>query len=111
VAETISSEMKKNIYATVSAAADGTGNVVSTKAAGSPALAFLEMLRKIEFGVNPKGEVTLPDLHLSPEMGQKMFDDLNSQGPEFRNEVERIKREKALDALQREQARLAKFQK
>jgi hypothetical protein len=40
-----------------------------------------------------------------------MFDDMNSQGPEFREKVERIKREKGLAALQREQARRDKYRK
>jgi hypothetical protein len=111
LAETIVSEMKKNIYATVSAASDRTGNVVSVKAAGSPAQAFLQMLQAINFGVNSKGEVSLPAMHLSPEMGKEMLDDLNAQGEGFREEVERIKREKSAEALRREQERLDKYRK
>jgi len=109
IVEQISSGMKKNIYAMVSAAADSTGNAVSARADGSLAQAFLEMLQKIEFRVNAKGEITLPDMHISPEMGRKMLNDLQAQGPEFHREVERIKKEKGLAALQREQARLDKY--
>jgi hypothetical protein len=111
VSEQMSADMTKHIYATVSAAADSVGNVVSMAAAGSPANAFLEMLQKIEFGVNSTGEISPPAIHLSPDMWQKMFDDLNSQGPEFQAEVERIKREKSLAALQREGARRDKYRK
>jgi hypothetical protein len=109
--DTIVAGMKQNIYATVSAATDRTGNVVSVAAAGSPAKAFLQMLQTIEFGVNSKGEISLPAMHLSPEMGKKMLDDLNAQGPEFHEEVERIKREKGADALRRERERLDKYRK
>jgi len=56
--EAVSSAVQKDMYATVSAAADSVGNVVSQREAGSPAKAFLEMLKKIEFGVNARGEVT-----------------------------------------------------
>jgi hypothetical protein len=111
VSEKMSADMTKHIYATVSAAADSVGNVVSMAAAGSPSNAFLEMLQKVEFGVNSKGKVSLPSIHLSPEAWQKMLDDMNSQGPEFREKVERIKHEKGLAALQREQARQDKYRK
>jgi hypothetical protein len=111
LAESIASGMKKNIYAAVSAASERTGNVVSAKSAGSPAQVFLQMLQTIEFGVNSKGEVSLPAMHVSPEMGKKMLDDLNAQGPEFKEEVERIKREKSAEALRREQERLDKYRK
>jgi hypothetical protein len=111
LAETIVGEMKRNVYATVSAASERVGNVVSVKDAGSPAQAFLQMLQTIEFGVNSKGEVSLPAMHLSPEMHKKMLDDLSAQGPEFQAEVERIKKEKTAEALRREQERLDKYRK
>jgi hypothetical protein len=44
-------------------------------------------------------------------MGKKMLEDLNAQGPEFREEVERIKREKGAEALRRERERLDKYRK
>lgn len=56
LAETIVGQMKQNIYATVSTAADQAGNTVSVKAAGSLAQAFLQMLNTIEFGVNSNGK-------------------------------------------------------
>jgi hypothetical protein len=39
-----------------------TGNIVSAKEIGN-APAFLEMLRKVEFGINSKGEVSLPQIY------------------------------------------------
>jgi hypothetical protein len=111
LAETIVGAMKRNIYATVSAASERVGNVVSVRDAGSPAKAFLQMLRAVEFGVNSKGEVSLPAMHLSPEMRKTMLDDLSAQGPQFQAEVERIKKEKTGEALRREQERLDKYRK
>jgi hypothetical protein len=111
LAKTIVGEMKRNIYATVSAASERVGNIVSVQDAGSPAKAFLQVLRTVEFGVNSKGQVSLPAMHLSPEMQKMMLDDLSAQGPEFQAEVERIKKEKTAEALRREQERLDKYRK
>lgn len=105
----MASAMTRDIFATVTDAAESAGNVVSQQEAGSPAEAFLEMLKKIEFGVNAQGEVTLPALHAPPGLGKKMLEYLNAQGPEFRAEVQRIKREKAQAALQRERERLGRY--
>lgn len=105
----MASAMTRDIFATVNDAAESSGNVVSQREAGSPARAFLEMLKKIEFGVNARGEVTLTSLHAPPGLGEKMLEDLNAQGPEFRAEVQRIKREKAEAALERERKRLGRY--
>jgi hypothetical protein len=44
-------------------------------------------------------------------MHQRMLDDLQAQGPEFKAEVERIKQVKSAEALQREQERLDRYRK
>ena len=109
LAQGMASVMTRDIFATVSDAAESSGNVVSQREAGSPARAFLEMLKKIEFGVNARGEVTLPAFHAAPRVGKKMLEDLNAQGPEFRAEIQRIKREKTEAALERERERLGRY--
>jgi hypothetical protein len=107
--QAMSGQMQSEIYSTVSEAADSVGNTVSGKEAGSLAAAFLEMLKKIEFGVDSNGQVTLPSIHVSPEMGRKMLEELNAQTPDFYQEVERIKLEKVTAALQKERERLARY--
>jgi hypothetical protein len=102
-------EFMKMLYRTVSAAVEETGNVVSTKEAGSPAKAFIQMLRKIEFGVDRHGRVSIPEMHLGKEAHEAMMKDLEAQGAEFRELVESIKREKTQQALEREEERKSKF--
>jgi hypothetical protein len=97
------------MYFTVSKAANAVGNTVSVKAAGSPAKAFLDMLQKIEFGVDRHGKPSLPQIHASPELVDAFLKDLQKEGPEFEIEVERIKQEKIAAALEREQERRSRF--
>lgn len=109
ISQAMSTALVRDMYATVSEAAEDVGNVVSQREAGSFAKAFLEMLKKIEFGVDAQGQVTLPSMHVPPEAGQRMLDELHAQGPEFQAEVQRIKREKSEAALKRERERLARY--
>jgi hypothetical protein len=97
------------LYETVSEAADKVGNVVSSRQQGSAANAFLEMLRKLEFGVDRQGRVSFPSLHVHPEAGAKLLAELQAQGPDFHEEVRRVQKEKVESALAREQERLGKY--
>ncbi len=108
MAEGIFGAIMSRMYEVAGEAAESVGNVVDGKGKTS-AQAFLESLRQIEFGVDRDGHVTMPQLHLHPSVAQKMLDDLNAQGPEFRAEVERVQREKAKAALEREGARLSRY--
>lgn len=101
----------ENLYRTVSSAVQEVGNVVSTKEAGSPAKAFLQMLQKIEFGVDRKGQVSMPELHLGKEAHEALVRDLEKQGAEFKRLVETITAEKAQRALEKEEERKAKFKR
>jgi hypothetical protein len=105
----MSAAMQKEMYSTVAATAENVGNTVSQKDTGSFAQAFLEMLKKIEFGVDSRGEVSMPAIHVAPEMGKKLLAELQSQGPAYEAEVERIKQEKIKAALARETERLGKY--
>lgn len=109
MAQGLFNNMMQVLYARVNEAVEGTGNVVSVAEAGSTAAAFLEMLRKLEFGVDKEGKVSLPQFHLDPENAPKLEAELKNQGRAFHLEAEAIKSEKIADALRREQQRLAKF--
>jgi len=64
--EQMQSHFMRTLYETVGEGVEQVGNVVD--AAGKPMPeAFLEALRKIEFGVNRKGEVTRPSMHIHPD--------------------------------------------
>ena len=97
------------MYRTVHEATEKTGNKVSVKEEGSQAEAFVKMLETIEFGVDRDGNPSIPEIHASPEVADKMFKELSSQGPEFEKRIEEIKARKIGEALDKEQERLSKY--
>jgi hypothetical protein len=109
IADAMHASIMKMMYSEVSRVANAVGNAASIKTTGSHAKAFLEMLKKIEFGIDRHGRPTLPQIHASPEMVDVLLKDLQNQGPEFENEVEKIKKEKAAAALERERGRRSRF--
>jgi hypothetical protein len=99
----------REMYAKVSEAAESVGNTLSLKDVGSHAKAFLEMLRKIEFGVDREGKPSLPQFHASSEMIDAFLADLQSQGPDFEEQVRDIMKNKIAAAQERERVRRSKF--
>src|SRR4051812_39942287 len=100
----------RGLYETVSEAVEQVGNVVSGKGKPKPE-AILKALRKIEFGVNRKGEVTRPEIHLHPDQVPEFVKAVQEAGPEFNAEVNRVTAEKDAAALAREAERKARFKK
>lgn len=111
----INEEMERqfahNMYGAISAAAEKVGNVVSAKEAGSLSQSMLEMFRKIEFGVDRDGNVSMPQIHVSPDMHKRIVDEMQNVPVELTAEIERIKGEKIRLALDREALRKAKFKR
>jgi len=108
VTEEFQRQFTEMIYSTVEKVTLTTGNVVSAHQPGGFPAAFLEMLRKVEFGVDKKGNVSLPELHTGSD-AKKLIEQLQAQPSEFKEEVERIKAEKIEAAHARETERKAKF--
>jgi hypothetical protein len=109
VVEGMKRHFAETLYGAVSEGAERVGNVVSAQDAGSFAAGFLEMLRKIEFGVGPDGTVRLPEIHVGPGTAEKIIAELEAQPEEYRQEVERVKSLKTKKALAREAERRSKF--
>jgi hypothetical protein len=111
--DNLTSEMQKAffqmMYAELDSATKSTGNTVDAKAVGSKAEAFIQMLEKIDFGVDRKGQPTVPSIHAAPETVEALLIELKSQGPEFEQRVESIKVRKKAEALQREKERRGRF--
>jgi hypothetical protein len=107
ILEAMQSQLMTLLYSKVSESTEKSGNVVSVAKMGSSQEAFLEMLRKIEFGTDEHGKVTLPEIHLAP--GNPLLNDLKLAGPEFEAKADAIIQEKSLAALQRERDRVSKF--
>lgn len=102
-------QLYTTLYGTVSAAAEQAGNVERKANDESIADTFLKSLERIEFGVDREGRVTLPELHMPPELIEQLQRDLLSKGPEFHARIEEVKRRKAREALDKDRERRAKF--
>lgn len=110
IVEQMEAAFMRTLYETVSSAVEEVGNVVDAKDKPPPT-AFLEVLRKIEFGVDRKGQVTRPQMHMHPDIAPKFVKALEDAGPEFEAEVNRLTAKKEAEALAREAQRKARFRK
>lgn len=107
ISATFRQHIGRMLVETLEEATDRTGNTVDAKAAGGFPQAYLEMLRKIEFGVDRQGKVSLPQLMCADPAG--MAAQLEAQPPEFHDELNRLKEQKIQKALKDEDKRKAKF--
>jgi hypothetical protein len=98
----------ESLYTTISRETAEVGNVVSGRDQPSPK-AILEALRKVEFGVNRRGEVTRPQIHVHEDMAPKLIADLREAGKDFESEVEAIVSIKDKAAREREAQRFARY--
>lgn len=108
IAAQMTAAQMRMLYDTLSKSCDENGQTVSAAELGNAA-AFLAMLRKIEFGVDRDGNVSMPQIHAAPGTAKAMMAELEAQPPEFQAEVEWIKAEKSKEALERERLRLSRF--
>jgi len=104
-------EFMSTMYETISESTQKSGNIVKSGGGGFRAEQFIEMLEKIEFGVDRNGNVSLPQIHAGPELVRQMLQELSAQGPEFEKRVQEIIQRKAAAALEREDERKSKFPK
>jgi len=86
-----------------------TGNVVSVGESGSFPAAMLEMMKKIELGVDRDGKVTMPTIAAPEAVIEKQIAELEAQPQDFKDEFERVKQMKVEEAFEREAERKARF--
>jgi len=108
IAKSMADQQMQHMFQSVSKACDRSGNVVDAAQTSLPD-AFMEMLEKIEFGVDAKGEVSIPSIFVGPGMGDRIIEKLESQPPEYHARAEALVEEKKAAALAAEQARLKRF--
>jgi hypothetical protein len=111
VSDDIQRQFSQNIYGVVGAAAEKVGNVVDSREVGSFAQSMLEMLRKIEFGVDRDGNVSMPEIHIHPDNYERIVAEMQSVPPDVQAEIERVKASKIEAALGQESERKAKFKR
>jgi len=107
ITQSMHSGLMQSMYSKVRQSTEQTGNIVNASQVGSNAKAIIEILNKIEFGVDESGNVTMPEIHVPP--GSTIFEDIQKEGAAFEKEMEEIIERKKLLALQKEQERLSKF--
>lgn len=107
----MSSQMTKTLYQTISDTCEKTGNIIDAKqdAMSFPDM-FLEMIKKVEFSIDKNGKVVIPEVHLHPSNAKKIMAEIESQGEEYSNLIEKIKKEKSEQAIKKENERLLKFE-
>lgn len=111
VSEDMARQFALNMYGVVGAAAEQVGNVVDAKAAGSVAASLIEMMSKIELGVDRDGNVSMPQIHAGPDAYAKLVEAMQNIDPKDAAEFERLKQEKSRQAIEREAERRAKFRR
>lgn len=109
ITEDMGRQFQQTMYATVSAACDQTGNVVDAKAEGGPLEGFAAMLEKIQFSADKNGKVTEPQVHMSPEMFEKLREAEQSAAPELLRRINNARARKTAEAIEREAQRKARF--
>lgn len=98
----------REMYATVSRSCEASGQVVDGKGK-SIGENFIEVLEKLEFGVDRQGVPVFPEIHVGPEAYEKFKNDASMHAPEIKIQVDKISERKQQEALTRESERLAKF--
>lgn len=109
IGEALHQQFANMLYSTISGVCEATGNQVDAKAEGSLEAAFMAMLEKVEFAVDKEGNVSMPEIHVSPDTGKRMLAALENSSPEYKERIEALKARKTTEALEREAARKAKF--
>jgi hypothetical protein len=107
--EAIDRQFAKMFYSTVEEACNQSGNTIDARAAGSLEAAFISMLEKIELGIDKDGTVSLPEIHASPELGERMLATLEGTSQEYQDRIEALKARKTAEAVAREAERKARF--
>jgi hypothetical protein len=108
--EQLYDSLMRNIFQTVSEAAESVGNIVKRDDHGGniPA-AFLAMLGKMEFGVDHYGRAQRPAAHVSSASGDEFIEALQNQPREFHLRVEMVSEAKEKQAIAREAERISRF--
>lgn len=108
IANSMADKQIQAMFQSVSKACDRSGNVVDARERSVPD-AFMEMLEKIEFGVDADGGVSMPSMYVGPDMGDRILRELKNQPPEYQARAQALIEKKKAAALAKEEARLKRF--
>jgi len=102
-------QLMETMYAKVEEGAEAVGNVVDAKQFDSPALAFLEGLKRVEFGVDRQGNPSRPQLRLGQAALEALQRDFAKHGEELQDKIQEITKQKEQEAVERNKSRLRRF--
>jgi hypothetical protein len=103
------SDLSQRTMAAMLKVAKETGQTLSTAPDGSLADSYLEMIRRTELLVDADGKVLLPTLCSLPGVAEKLAQEIEARGPEFKKLLQDTHKEKERQALAREAERLARY--
>lgn len=109
IVSTFTKDFVRSLFSKIEEVTDRTGNVVDQKKHPTQALAIVEMLEKIQFGVDRDGKVSRPTIHLGKEGLAKLRASLEAGGSELTERIDAITARKESEAIEREQARKKRF--
>ena len=102
-------QLTEMMYAKVGEGAEAIGNTVDAKQFDSPALAFLEGLKRVDFGVDRQGNPSRPQIHLGKAMLEALQRDAMKYGKALHDKIEEITKQKEREAVERNKSRLRRF--
>lgn len=98
----------REMYASAGKACEASGQSVDGKGK-SFGETFIEILEKLEFGVDREGKPVTPDIHLHPDDAKRIQNDPSIHAPDIKLRIDEITERKQREAIEREQARREKF--
>jgi len=98
----------REMYATAGKACEASGQSVDGKGK-SFGETFIEILEKLEFGVDREGKPVMPDIHVGPDGFEKIKNDPSIHSPEIKLRIDEITERKQREAVERERARRGKY--
>ena len=114
-AEIVATEMSnifgKTLFKKLELSTLQTGNVINVAEHESFAEALAQSLEKIEISIDEQGNLQQPAIFVAPGQRDKILKQLKAAGPEYEKRIDKIKKRKKQEALQREQNRLDKFER
>ena len=97
----------RTLFGLIDATTEKTGNIVQSS--GNPAQDFLDVLSKVETGVDRYGRPDMPSIFAAPNTGERLLREIEAQPEEFQRRVEELKAEKEKSATASEVHRITRF--
>lgn len=107
VADKFEQQFLASLFELINETTEATGNIVSFS--GDAADGMMQMLEKVELGVDEHGHPSMPQLHTSPENSERIRRDLEAQPRDFWERWEQVRAEKEAGAIAHEAARISRF--